>query len=455
MVFVKYKDLACPRASKCECTNTSRKITSIPQVKMSNMRCLNTATFELHHSDQNVFRAEGYAILSHRWSDNEITFDHIGDYAQELRNTVGSHCIPQLDKVFGACTIARNQGIRWMWIDTCCINKGSSQEYQESINSMFKWYSDAVVCITYMSDVRKSLGVTTGPQVFYDSQTGRPSVWFTRGWTLQELLAPKNMQFYDQRWEFLGTKNRLAVPLAHITRIRVEYLTGTEDFRNACIAVKMSWMASRETTREEDMAYSMLGLFSVNMTPQYGEGMGAFMRLQELLISKNDESLFAWRMPPEGFSTAQKIQSNSAIELGPDEWGLLSPSPKCYILCGNMTVKGKGVMRHRGGFTKTPQGISGPISKKDHYKTAFFSGLTVVGAIPFQIWLAVRNRTMLKFTLNCWEPNESGSLRAVQVFLRPVQLDPRIYTRTQCHELKLVRGVDNANYSAIGTVWQP
>ncbi|RYP72518.1 hypothetical protein DL771_004158 [Monosporascus sp. 5C6A] len=422
---------------------------------MFNMRCLDTATFELHHNHQNFFKTEGYAILSHRWAENEIIFNQIRDYAKELRNTRDRHCIPQLDKIFGACTIARYQGTRWMWIDSCCIDKSSSQEYQESINSMFKWYNDAVVCITYMSDVRKNLSVTTGPEVFYDSQTGKPSVWFTRGWTLQELLAPRNIQFYDKNWEFLGTKAELATPLAHITRIRAEYLTGAEDFRDACIAAKMSWMAGRETTREEDMAYSILGLFNVNMTPQYGEGMGAFVRLQELLMSKNDESLFAWRMPPEGFGAAHRIQSNSTVELGPDEWGLLAPSPRCYMQCGNMTIQGKGIMRHRGGFTRTPQGISGPFSKKDHYKTAIFSGMTVVGAIPFRIWLAARDRTTLKFTLNCWEPNESGSLRAVQVSLRPVQIDPRIYARTQCHELKLVSRMDNAKYSNLGTVWQP
>ncbi|RYP11814.1 hypothetical protein DL765_007580 [Monosporascus sp. GIB2] len=422
---------------------------------MINMRCLDTATFELHHNLQDVFKTEGYAILSHRWAEHEITCDQIGDYAKELRNTRDSHCIPQLDKIFGACTIARRQGIRWMWIDSCCIDKSSSQEYQESINSMFKWYSDAVVCITYMSDVRKNLSVTTEPQVFYDSQTGQPSAWFTRGWTLQELLAPRNMQFYDEKWEFLGTKASLAAALAHITRIREEYLTGAEDFRNACIAAKMSWMAGRETTREEDMAYSMLGLFNVNMTLQYGEGMGAFMRLQELLISKNDESLFAWRMPPEGFGAAHRMQSNSAVELGPDEWGLLAPSPRCYMQCGKMTIQGKGVMRHIGGFIKTPQGISGPFWKKDHYKTAMFSNMTVVGAIPFHIWYAVRNRATFKFTLNCWEPNESGSLRAVQVYLRPVKIDQRIYVRTKCHELTLVKGMDIANFTNSGTVWQP
>ncbi|KAI9162746.1 Vegetative incompatibility protein [Paramyrothecium foliicola] len=422
---------------------------------MFNMRCLDTTTFKLHHNHQSVFKTEGYAILSHRWADYEITYDQIGEYAAELRNTRGSHCIPQLDKIFGACSIARYQGIRWMWIDSCCIDKTSSQEYQESINSMFRWYSDALVCITYMSDVRKNPGIGAEAQIFYDSQTRKPSVWFTRGWTLQELLAPRKMQFYDMTWEFLGTKEKLATALSQITRIKREYLTGAEDFRSACIAAKMSWMAGRETTREEDMAYSMLGLFNVNMTPQYGEGMGAFMRLQDLLIAKNDESLFAWRAPPEGFTAAHRSQSNSVVDLGPDEWGLLAPSPHCYAQCGNMTTQGKAVLRHRGGFTKTPQGISGPISKKDHYKTAIFTGMTVVGVIPFQIWLAVRNRTTLKFTLNCWEPNEKGSLRAVQVYLRPVQIEPRIFARTRCHELDLVRKVDTANYSTIGTVWQP
>jgi hypothetical protein len=263
------------------------------------------------------------------------------------------------------------------------------------------------------------------------------------------------MQFYDGNWEYLGTKSKFAVPLAHITGIKAEYLNGTEDFRNACIAAKMSWMAGRETTREEDMAYSMLGIFNTTMTVQYGEGTAAFTRLQEILISKNDESLFAWRMPPEGPGDAHRTQSNTVVELGPDEWGLLAPSPKCYMHCGKMTIQGKSVLRHRGGFTKTPQGISGPISKKEHYKTAVFTGLTVVGAIPFQIWLAVRNKTTLKFTLNCWDENTSGSRRAVQVYLRPISIEPRIYVRTSCQEINLVRGVNNANYSTVGTVWQP
>ncbi|KFA69570.1 hypothetical protein S40285_09522 [Stachybotrys chlorohalonatus IBT 40285] len=422
---------------------------------MSNMRCLNTITFVLHNGLQEVFKREGYAILSHRWADDEITFDQIGDYTTELRSITGSHPIPQLDKIIGACAIARQQGRRWVWIDSCCINKSSSQEYQESINSMFKWYSDAAICIAFLSDIRRDPSIINEPQPFYNTQTGRPSVWFTRGWTLQELLAPKDMQFYDGDWQYIGTKAELALPLSQITAIKLEYLTGEEDFRSACIAAKMSWMAGRETTREEDMAYSMLGIFNTTMTIQYGEGMAAFLRLQDMLISKNDESLFAWKMPAEGAEDAHRSQSNTAIELGPNEWGLLAPSPRWYKDCERMTIQGKGVLRHMGGFTKTPQGISGPIFKRDHYKTAVFSGLTVVGAIPFQIWIAARNRATLKFTLNCWDHSQEGSKQAVQVYLRPVSIEPRIYIRTKCEEVGYTKKVDTASYSTVATVWQP
>lgn len=424
---------------------------------MSKMRCLNTETFELHSGTQEGFKVQGYAVLSHRWMEPEILCHQVGRYAQELRNTRGRHHVPQLDKILGACITARQKGISWMWIDSCCINKRESSELAESINSMYKWYTEAVICLTHFADVRRDANMATaGPRMFYDSRTGKPSVWFTRGWTLQELLAPKNMLFYDANWQLMGSKKNLAPELEKITGIESKYLTGAEDFRTACIAAKMSWMAGRETFREEDMAYSMLGIFHINMNVQYGEGKGAFMRMQELLLTKNDESLFAWKMPLDGPGAAYKIKPDSAVDLGPDEWGLLAPSPKWYQHCGKMSTQSKKkVMRHRGGFTRTPQGISGPISKKDHYVTAVVSGMTIVGVIPFQIWLAVRERTTLKYTLNCWEPNESGSLKAVRVHLRPVIRDQRIFIRTSSQHYDLVSSVENVNYSTIGTVWQP
>ncbi|KAH7309765.1 hypothetical protein B0I35DRAFT_440585 [Stachybotrys elegans] len=342
-----------------------------------------------------------------------------------------------------------------MWIDTCCIDKSSSREEQESINAMFRWYCDADMCVTYIHDIRKNDALKGECTYFYNSQTQKRSEWFDRGWTLQELLAPKNMQIYDADWEMMGTKTELAGPLAEITSIKAEYLTGVEDFRRACIAAKMSWMAGRHTTREEDMAYSMLGLFNVTMNLQYGEGNGAFLRLQELLIAKNDESLFVWKMPPEGPGDAFRVQSVCPFDLGPEEWGMLAPSAKCFAGRGKVNIDGKVVLRHRGGFTKTPQGISGPIHRKDHLMTSLFVNFTVVGAIPYHIWMFFRDRSTLKFSLNCWEPDEKGKMRAVQILLRPVQGDPRVWIRTFCSKYNLVRSVDSAGYSTIGTVWQP
>ncbi|KAH7383785.1 hypothetical protein BKA66DRAFT_417119, partial [Pyrenochaeta sp. MPI-SDFR-AT-0127] len=186
-------------------------------------------------------------------------------------------------------------GFRYLWCDRVCIDKSSTTEESESINAMFKWYRDARVCITYLSDVTAPPDGPKATNIFQSTNGDMPSQWFSRGWTLQELLAPRDMYFYDVNWEYLGTKTLLAQEIERITGIDAEYLTGAKNFRKACIATRMSWMAGRTTTRVEDTTYSMLGLFDVTMTVQYGEGQRAFMRLQqELLSAALDESIFAW-----------------------------------------------------------------------------------------------------------------------------------------------------------------
>lgn len=114
--------------------------------------------------------------------------------------------IPQLEKIRGACEIARQRGLQWMWIDTCCINKTSTVEENESINSMFKWYRDAKLCVTYLDDVRiggkgppaKERNINKTPDIFRSIVDNRKyTAWFSRGCTLQELLAPRHMEFYD------------------------------------------------------------------------------------------------------------------------------------------------------------------------------------------------------------------------------------------------------------------
>jgi hypothetical protein len=198
------------------------------------MRLLNTTSFELHSGEQSFFRQEGYAILSHRWVGLEITFEQLKGHTTELRTDRRPLSSPQADKIHGACETARNQGITWIWIDMCCIDKASATEETESINSMFKWYRDAELCITYLCDVsRDAERPTTSPDIFKRMLGDGPSEWFFRGWTLQELLAPREMQFFDTDWKYMGTKTELADTLGRITGIDAQYITGAKHFGEA------------------------------------------------------------------------------------------------------------------------------------------------------------------------------------------------------------------------------
>lgn len=397
------------------------------------MRLVNTSTFELLSAEPSAFKSEGYAILSHRWVGLEITYDRLPQYVAELHKNRERPVQPmQLEKIRGACQIARGQGLQWMWIDNCCINKANAVEESESINSMFRWYSDAQVCITYLSDVRVSNSPLSA-ETFRSAETGKPSVWFTRGWTLQELLAPQNMQFYDMNWQLMGTKQELAPAIEEITGISVKYLTAEEDFREASIAAKMSWMAGRETARVEDIAYSLLGLLDITMTPQYGEGMRAFMRLQQtLLASSMDESLFAWRMPSSGPSTVPP-------KLGPEfrkgEWGLLADSPEWFRGCGNVTTRGgKHLIRPYGGWGITSQGVVGPMPQGSYSTIGIIAGASLVGVIPYYIWYFINRTRTKKMALNCWEPDEKGRMRAIQLYFRVLFRSPKVFVRTRCAE---------------------
>ncbi|KAI0805662.1 hypothetical protein GGR55DRAFT_654499 [Xylaria sp. FL0064] len=408
------------------------------------MRLLDTTTFELCSGDQNSFRQEGYAILSHRWVGREITFSELSNRITELS--------PQADKIRGACDTARNQGIKWMWIDTCCINKDSATEESESINSMFKWYRGAKLCITYLADVKRNANIPiTSPHIFKRTDSGEPSEWFSRGWTLQELLAPQEMQFYDKDWTYMGTKMEMADTLAHVTGIKARYLTGAENFREACIAAKMSWMATRTTTREEDMAYSMLGIFGVTMTPQYGEGRGAFMRLQEILMTTYlfEESLFAWKMPKPG-SAGNTMSEKTGGQYGarsgnwaPNEWGLLAASPEWFKDSGDI-VAGPEQPGTRS-FAMTPRGMKAPIRRilydgKMRALNGVFGVLwiTFVGTIPAGFgFLYVKHKLNEKakedyaFTLNCFKPDSTGKLANVEIYLRPTAVDKVGYRKKE------------------------
>lgn len=184
---------------------------------------------------------------------------------------------------------AKGQGLGWVWDDTCCVDKRSSAELEEVINSMFQWYAEAVVCFAYMEDVEDDCVVQETNSTF------RRSVWFTRGWTLQELLAPQLVLFFSQGWKCLGTKVGLARLVCDITGIDIEVLTMHRALKDVSVARRMLWAANRKTLKTEDEAYSLLGLFDVSMSTVYGEGRHAFQRLQAKIMKRNnDHTLFAW-----------------------------------------------------------------------------------------------------------------------------------------------------------------
>ncbi|OAG18683.1 HET-domain-containing protein, partial [Alternaria alternata] len=241
------------------------------------MRLLNTSTLQVEEFLQS--QVPDYVILSHTWGSEEVTLQDI------LSNVAPSK--KGFAKLIGCCKRAKDDGFKYCWIDTCCIDKTSSAELSEAINSMYQWYKGACICYAYLEDVQGN------PQLD-DYKAFSKSRWFTRGWTLQELIAPGIVEFYNVSWVDIGTRSSLQKRLTGITGINEKILTGGNPL-NCPVAVRMSWAARRETSRVEDQAYCLLGIFGVNMALLYGEGHRAFLRLQEeILRIDEDYTLFAW-----------------------------------------------------------------------------------------------------------------------------------------------------------------
>ncbi|TPX06836.1 uncharacterized protein E0L32_002332 [Thyridium curvatum] len=294
------------------------------------MRLLNVHTRKL---ETFVASPPEYAILSHTWEDEEVLYEDICRPRHELSLMKG------YKKVSYSCIQATIDGLQYVWIDTCCIDKSSSAELSEAINSMFNWYASSKVCYAYLSDFEL-------PEGREDDLSGlHPCRWFRRGWTLQELIGPHHVVFFDVFWTYIGEKGtsrygytkdwhqptrNLSQHLSTITRIPQSVLnrrypqdpeTVQESLNDFSVSQRMNWTANRGTSRPEDGAYCLMGLFSVNMPLLYGEGgCKAFGRLQEeiLRVSRDqsifaiyDESLFA--RDASGF--VHKDQSVELVEL--------------------------------------------------------------------------------------------------------------------------------------------
>jgi hypothetical protein len=266
------------------------------------MRLINTSTLEFEEFLGT--KKPPYAILSHTWGEQEVTYDETLNPSPETRRKAG------FQKIESCCRIARDYGLFYAWVDTCCIDKRSSAELSEAINSMYRWYRDAESCFAYIVDVdsvpvgEERYGFANQIQAFKDSR------WVSRGWTLQELIAPRKRLFFSYDWSLMhfsinkSAKDFLDELLASITGISIDVLQHREPLSKLCVAERISWASRRETTREEDMTYCLMGILNVNMPVLYGEGsQKAFRRLQEETIKSSfDHSLFAWpsRYPESG-----------------------------------------------------------------------------------------------------------------------------------------------------------
>jgi hypothetical protein len=243
-----------------------------------------------------------YAILSHRWGKDEVSYQEFL-WLTSSNQLVGGKLMvlftPMVidkDKGKGAGFakiqnfrwLANLAGYDWVWIDTCCIDKSSSAELSEAINSMFFWYASSRVCWAYLDDVHPTAARTRRKRVSASEITG--SKWFTRGWTLQELIAPEELIFYDADWSRLGSKSSLADAISRRTTISQEVLKAPFERLHYPIATRMRWAAGRETTRIEDQAYSLLGIFNINLPLIYGEGGKAFDRLQEEIVRTSSDT---------------------------------------------------------------------------------------------------------------------------------------------------------------------
>ncbi|KAJ4855764.1 heterokaryon incompatibility protein (HET) domain-containing protein [Trichoderma breve] len=231
------------------------------------MRLINTRTLKLQ---QFLGKPPPYAILSHTWGQEEVSF-------QDFQSPERRERLAGFSKINATCKKAYSHGLDYAWVDTCCIDKTSSAELSESINSMFKWYKNSAIAYAFLED--------------YPS----PNRWFTRGWTLQELIAPEQLEFYNRSWDKVAEKTAIAKELAVITGIDAFVLDGSAPLQQVSVGRRLSWAANRETTREEDLAYCLFGLFDVNMPLIYGEGGKAFLRLQEHILQQSDDhTIFAW-----------------------------------------------------------------------------------------------------------------------------------------------------------------
>ncbi|KAI3334307.1 heterokaryon incompatibility protein-domain-containing protein [Ustulina deusta] len=270
------------------------------------MCLLNVETHQLEEFLRD--RIPPYAILSHAWGEEEVTFQDLQHPSHGKKPRIRQNCT---DMRFDT-----RDGVKWVWVDTCCIDKFSSAELPEAINSMFEWYRRAQVCYVFLADAPSPKPGETLEEAFRNAR------WLTRGWALQEFLAPGCIKLFNSAWRkaepsnFPSIFNHLESDDFELKLLHHFTTIDRHNWRAADVHTRLSWAASRQTSRREDMAYCLLGFLDVKMPLLYGEATTAFSRLLEEVIKQSNSHgvLAAWYGLP------------SPSSLG----GLLPESPRPY-----------------------------------------------------------------------------------------------------------------------------
>ncbi|KAI0645451.1 heterokaryon incompatibility protein-domain-containing protein [Trametes meyenii] len=292
----------------------------------------------------------GYAILSHVWGKTEQSYRDI----VALSRCGGTYEDPSLSEKICKCyKLATDQGFRWFWIDAPCIDKRNSTELNEALSSMFDWYAKAEVCFAHLPDVPSDDNIHEADSAF------RRSVYFTRGWTLQELVAPGRVVFLAQDWTIIGEKEALAGLLEEITGIDADVLTFRRPLTTVSVARRFSWASRRSTRRLEDEAYCLMGLFGVRIQMDYGEGSNAFVRLQKRILAEvYDHTLFSWgrvqdmHLPHHGYLNpdgvgGQPVATTSLFASSPAAFAASSAMSPVDVEDFVSTMKGWRIIKRR------------------------------------------------------------------------------------------------------------
>ncbi|THV01255.1 HET-domain-containing protein, partial [Dendrothele bispora CBS 962.96] len=210
-----------------------------------------------------------YAILSHTWGSGEVTFQELDQHRVNVNALIVAK--PGYRKILYACREARRRNLGYLWVDTCCINQEDKGDVHRNIRSMYAFYQNSSICYAYLSD-RDSYNLS--------ESSITTSRWFSRGWTIQELLAPPEVVFFDRSWRPLGTRSGRTAEISDITGIPEAILEGQSCIHQVGVEERMSWAVTRTTSRPQDQAYCLIGILGVSLEPNYEEDVNsAFFRL--------------------------------------------------------------------------------------------------------------------------------------------------------------------------------